>query len=66
MGLQDVELIILHVVYALERVLARGPLKEGKEPFASQWVLLLDLRGFDTKHVSVTLGLKLAHLVQVR
>jgi hypothetical protein len=61
---QDVELIVAHVVNVLERVLVREPTAEGKEPFSPQWVLLVDLRGFETKHISVTLGIMLTRIIQ--
>jgi len=55
---------VAHVVYVLERVLVREPAAEGKEPFSLQWVLLVDLRGFETKHISVTLGIMLTRIIQ--
>lgn len=57
---QEVGLIVIHVTYALERELVRA--KDG----IKRWVLVLDLRGVETKHVSVTLGLKLAQIIQLR
>eukprot|EP00959_Pyramimonas_sp_CCMP1952_P051478 1075427-Pyramimonas_sp.AAC.2 len=57
---QEVGLIVIHVTYALEREIVRS--SDG----INKWVLILDLRGLESKHVSVSLGLKLAQIVQLR
>eukprot|EP00240_Pyramimonas_obovata_P004426 CAMPEP_0118940262 /NCGR_PEP_ID=MMETSP1169-20130426/30972_1 /TAXON_ID=36882 /ORGANISM="Pyramimonas obovata, Strain CCMP722" /LENGTH=381 /DNA_ID=CAMNT_0006884707 /DNA_START=204 /DNA_END=1346 /DNA_ORIENTATION=- len=57
---QEVGLIMIHVTYALEREIVRS--SDG----INKWVLIFDLRGMESKHVSVSLGLKLTQIVQLR